>query len=315
MGRLLVTGGTGFVGRAVRARLSDAGVAVRLALRRPLAGTERLPSEEEVVVGPVEAVADWAPHLQGCNGVIHLAAKVHDPDAAAKAHDLVNRQATQRLAEAAVAAGVGRFVMMSTVKVLGDTSPNGRPFDDATPPDPSDAYGTSKLAGEEAVLETAAGSRTTPVILRPPLVYGPGVGANFGQLVRLARSGMPLPFGAVDNARSLIFVGNLADATVRALTAPDVEGRYLVADDEGVSTAALIAGLRRALGKPARLFRVPNTVWAFGRMLPGLKSRVGRLTESLAVDSTRFRNAAGWRPGIDRDDALKRTVAGLAGSM
>ena len=313
MRRVLVTGGTGFVGDALRARLADAGVAVRLALRRPLVGTERLPSEEEAVAGPVEAVTDWAPHLRGCDGVIHLAAKVHDPAAAATAHNLVNRQATQRLAEAAVSAGVGRFVLMSTVKVLGDASPKGRPFDDATRPDPSDAYGKSKLAGEEAALDAAAGSRTTAVILRPPLVYGPGVGANFGQLVRLARLGIPLPFGAVDNARSLIFVGNLADATLRALTAPGLEGRYLVADDDGVSTASLIAGLRRALGQPARLFGVPNAVWACAGALPGLKSRVGRLTESLAVDATRFKSAAGWRPGIDRDDALKRTVAGLAG--
>ena len=312
MRRVLVTGGTGFVGRAVRARLAEAGLAARLVLRRSHPEMECLSSEEEVVVGPVEAVPDWAPHLQDCDGVIHLAAKVHDPGGAATEHDLVNRQAKQRLAEAAVAAGIGRFVLMSTVKVLGDASPKGRPFDDTARPNPSDAYGRSKLAGEEAVLKAADGSRTMAVVLRPPLVYGPGVGANFGQLVRLARSGLPLPFSAVDNGRSLIFAGNLADATVCALTAPGLQGRYLVADDEGVSTGELIAGLRRAMGLPPRLFPVPKAIWACAKVLPGINSRVGRLTESLAVDAARFRSATGWRPGTDRDDALKTTVAGVA---
>ena len=304
--RVLVTGGTGIVGTAVRARLAAAGRPVRLAVRRPaadLAGTE-----EAVTLGPIEAVEDWGPALAGIDAVVHLAARVHvmgpQDDAAYAA---VNTGATRQLAAQAAAAGVRRLVFLSTVKVLGEATEADAPFTDDSPPAPADAYPRSKLAAEDA-LSAVAGLET--VVLRPPLVYGPRVGANFAALMRLAAGPLPLPFARIRNRRDLVHVDNLASAIEAALAAPAaVGGRFLVCDGVPLSTGDLIRHLRAGRGRAARLFAVPNAVWPVARRLPMAGPRIARLTESLAVDAGGFRRVTGWVPPIDAIDALRRLLS------
>lgn len=309
MSRVLLTGAAGFVGRAVRAALADR--PTRLALRTAPASGTLASTEEVALTGPIEAVTAWAPHLAGCDAVIHLAAKVHDlsggdPDA----YDAVNHHATLALAEAAANCGVRRFVFLSSIKVLGEATPPDRPFTDASPPMPQDPYGWSKHAAESGLAAIAGRTGLSVVTLRPPLVYGPGVGANFRQLLRLADTPWPLPFGGLANRRSLIQVANLADAILAALRADEPgPGPYLVADDAGVSTGDLVAGLRTALGRPHRLVPIPGPLWSMGRRLPGLRSRLRRLSESLSVDAAGFRAASGWQPRVDLAAGMAQTVA------
>ena len=309
MSRVLVTGGTGFVGKAVRAALADR--PVRLALRKPPATGAQMSAEEVALTGPIEAVTAWGPHLADCDAVVHLAAKVHDLRGGdPETYDAVNHRATLAMAEAAAARGVKRFVFLSTIKVLGEATAPDRPFTDSSPPTPLDPYSRSKHAAETGLAAIAERTGLPVVVLRPPLVYGPGVGANFRQLLRLADTPWPLPFGGLANRRSLIHVANLADAMVAALQA-DVPacGPYVVADDTGVSTGDLVASLRTALGRPRRLVPIPGPLWSMGRRLPGLGSRLRRLSESLSVDAAGFRAATGWRPRVDLPAGIAQTVA------
>jgi nucleoside-diphosphate-sugar epimerase len=301
MMRVLVTGATGFVGRAALAALAPA-MALRAAARDDDAA---LPSGvERVAVGAVGPGTDWRRALDGVDAVLHLAARVHvmrpgrDEDALCAA---VNAAGTRRLAEAAAAAGVGRFVFLSTLKVLGDASP-GRPFTEADAPAPVGAYAASKWQAEQALAETPGLAVT---ILRPPLVYGPGVKGNFGALLRLAGSGLPLPLGAIENRRSLLYVGNLVDAIRAALAAPARPGcrTYLVRDGEDVSTPELL----RRLG--ARLLPGPPALLA--RLVPG--GIAERLFGSLQADDARFRRDHGWTAPFSLDQGLAATVAAPAG--
>ena len=304
--RVLVTGGTGFVGAAVRARFAATDRPVRLAVRRPV--SDLAATEEAVTLGPIEAVEDWGSTVAGIDAVVHLAARVHvmgpQDDAAYAA---VNTVATRRLAAQAAAAGVRRLVFLSTVKVLGEATEADVPLTDDSPPAPADAYARSKLAAEDAL--SAIGDLET-VVLRPPLVYGPGVGANFAALMRLAAGPLPLPFARIRNRRDLIHVDNLASAIEVALAAPEVAGgRFLVCDGVALSTGDLIRQLRAGQGRSARLFAVPNGTWPLMRRLPLAGPRIARLTESLAVDAGGFRRATGWVPPIDAIDALARLMS------
>ena len=204
---------------------------------------------------------DWRAALAGIDAIVHLAARAHVlRDSSADAHALyraVNTLGALRLAEAAAAAGVRRFVFLSSVRVHGERS-TGAPFTEASPLVAQDPYGRSKAEAERGLAALAAAGRLEPVILRPPLVYGPGARGNFARLVRLVARGVPLPLGAVRNRRSLIFVGNLVDAIVRSLDDPAAAGEtFMVSDGEDVSTPELVRRIARALGKPARLVPVP----------------------------------------------------------
>jgi nucleoside-diphosphate-sugar epimerase len=313
--RILVTGAAGFVGRAVCERLARDGIAVRAALRRapdlPVAG-----AAESVVTGPLEACNDLPAALDGVDAVVHLAARAHvlhdrtpDPLAAYRA---ANADATARLAEAARAARVRRFVLMSSIKVNGEAAGKDRPFTEADAPAPQDAYGIAKMEAEGALRDAAAapGSALEPVILRAPLVYGPGVRANMRALLRLCDSPWPLPFGGIDNRRSLLSLANLGDAVATALSHPAAAGEtFLLSDGEDVSTGELIRRLRAALGRPARLIPAPSAPMRVGLTLLGRRAAADRLFGSLAVDSSRIRTRLGWTPPETLDDGL----AALAG--
>jgi nucleoside-diphosphate-sugar epimerase len=270
-------------------------------------------------VGELGSTTDWREALDGVERVVHLAARVHvmgetGPEAAAQYHR-TNVEGTRQLAEAAVAAGVRRFLLMSSVKALGDggvlDGGGAVPLTEATPPAPSDPYGRSKLEAEAALCQVA-GSAMAWVVLRPPLVYGPGVGANFLKLLRLSRSGLPLPLAAVDNRRSLVFVGNLADAVCRALDHPGAVNRaFLIQDGPALAVPELIRRLAYHAGRRARLFSVPPALLRRVMVALGARGIYERVCGSLEVDDSAFRTAVAWSPPFSVDDGLRATVQSL----
>jgi UDP-glucose 4-epimerase len=265
-----------------------------------------------VATGPIGASTDWTKALEGREAVVHLAGRAHvrrdeasDPQGA---FDQVNLHGTRRLAEQAVARGVRRFVFLSSVKVNGETT-HERPFTEADPPAPQDPYARSKAGAERALAEVASNSTMEVVILRSPLVYGPGVKANFLALLRLAATGLPLPFAAIANRRSFIFVENLADIIVRTMARPPQSGcrTYLVSDGKDLSTPELIAYLRAGMAMQPRLVRIPPEILRGIARLIGGGAVASRLLDCLQVDSTAFQRAYDWRPPTSPQEALIST--------
>jgi nucleoside-diphosphate-sugar epimerase len=307
METVLVTGANGFIGRALCGVLAASGRRVRKAVRMPVPG---LP--DAVVVGDIGPDTDWRTALEGVSGVVHLAARTHvlretatDPLAA---YRKINVSGTERLARSAAAGGIRRLVIVSSVKVSGERTEE-RPFTEDGAPRPEDAYGVSKWEAEQSLSRIAAETGLEVVALRPPLVYGPGVKGNFLRLMNLVARGVPLPLGAVDNRRSLIYTGNLAGAIVKALDAPQAAGRtYLVSDGEDVSTPDLVRGLARALGVKPRLLSLPLSALDLGARLAGRRAEFVRLTSSLQVDSSRIRRELDWRPPFTLAQGLELTA-------
>lgn len=307
---VVVTGASGFVGAALSPQLVRSGWQLRAALRRPPRAPEHLADFR--VVGGIGPDTDWGPVLQGAAAVVHLAARVHvmadsGHDALA-AYREVNTAATERLARAAAAAGVRRFVYVSSIKVNGEST-SERPFTEVDIPAPADAYGISKWEAEQALSRVRRESGLEVVVLRPPLVYGPGVKANFLSLVEAVARGWPFPLAAVRNQRSLIYVGNLVSAIVRCLEHPAAAGRtYLVADGEPVSTVELIRAIACALRRPARLFPVPTGLLRLAGRLTGRGDAVERLLGSLAVDFSLIRRELAWTPPYTFEEGIQATA-------
>lgn len=307
IGRVLLTGASGFVGRATESALAASGHAVRRVLRQPGDG-------DVFRVDSIDGSTDWQGAFDGVDAVVHLAARVHkmvdtevDPLAAFRA---VNTVGSEALARAAAAAGVRRFVFVSSVKAVGEASAPGQRLDERTLPQPVDPYGVSKREAEQALQRVADETGLEVVIVRPPLVYGPGVGANFRALMRAVERGWPLPLGCVDNRRSLVSVTNLADALRLCVEHPAAAGRiYFVTDGEDVSTAELCRRIGRAVGRPARLLPVPLALFRLAGWLAGRSAAVQRLTGSLTLDSGLIRRELGWRPPQTLDQALALMVA------
>lgn len=308
MPTILVTGAAGFVGTALVPVLHDHGFAVTVAAREQRPGPAGCRAHRVGEIGPA---TDWSEALAGVDAVVHLAARAHrgDETACGAEYWRVNAEGTVRLGLAAARAGVGRFVFLSSAKVHGERT-SARPFGDEDAPAPQGAYAESKLAAERflATLPREAGMEV--VLLRPPLVYGPGVKANFRALLRLCASGIPLPLGEVENRRSFLHVRNLANAVATCLAAPRQPGcrTYLLRDDEDRSTKALVADLRQAMGLPPRLPRVPpRLLRAAGRLL-GRGETVGRLLDSFQVDDSRFRRDHAWTPPVAVAEGLAETA-------
>ena len=306
---VLVTGGTGFVGRTAIAHLVARGFAVRAALREP---SGVVPSGVEAVpVGNMGPATDWRAALEGCDAVVHLAARVHvmrddaaDPLAAFRT---VNTDGTLNLARQAAEAGVERLVFVSTVKVHGE----GRdaPYRETDAPEPQDAYAISKWEAEQGLHDIARDSGLQVVVLRPPLVYGPGAGANFLRLLRGVEQGLPLPLASVRNRRSLVYVGNLVDAIVRCVDDPRAAGQtFLVADDEALSTPQLIRALASASRRPARLWPFPPPLLRLVAAWSGRQAEVERLCGSLVVDTGHLKRTLDWTPPFTLAQGLNETV-------
>jgi nucleoside-diphosphate-sugar epimerase len=308
MRRVLVTGATGFVGRELCGVLARAGCSVRAALRAD--GDAPRGVAEKVVVGNIGSATNWSAALDGIDCVLHAAARahvLHDRDSAAL-YDEINAQGTRRLAEAAAAAGVRRFVFLSSIKVNGEATAS-RPFTSLDSADPRGDYARSKWLAEQALSEIASRSQLEPVIVRPPLIYGPGVRANFLRLLHSIRRGWPLPLGRVDNRRSLVSIWNLCDLLLRASVHPGAAaGVWLVSDGEDLSTPELIRRIARSLGKRARLLPVPVAVLESLGAAVGKRDEVERLCGSLELDIAATRAHFGWSPPLSVDESIERTV-------
>ncbi len=267
--------------------------------------TQGLSGVQQVVVPDLTRDFDRRTLLAGVDVVVHLAAIAHRAAPEAEVRR-VNVDATVRLAEAAGGL-VRRFLFMSSVKVHGEDSGDGT-YAETDPTRPQDAYGRAKLEAERALGDLAARSGLELVLLRPPLVYGPGVKANFLNLLRWVDSGLPVPLASVRNRRSLIYLGNLVDAVVRCVEHPAAVGPFLFADDEIVSTPELVSRIAASLERPARLVPAPPSILRVAGAITGLGDEIRRLTGNLAVDTSRARRQIEWRPPQALDRGLAETA-------
>jgi UDP-glucose 4-epimerase len=266
---------------------------------------------DQVIVGDIDGQTNWSHALVGIDCVVHLAARVHvmKPTAADRNElERTNVHGTERLARAAAAAGVSRFVYLSSIKVNGERT-EGRAFRPDDTPQPQDDYAHSKLEAERRLSAIEAASDMAVSIVRSPLVYGPAVRANFFRLLSLAHSGLPLPLASIANVRSMVGVWNLCDLICTLLRhARPMSGVFLAADGEAVSTADLVRRLAHMMGRPARLFPLPVGALRVVAALTGRSAELNRLCDSLAVDVSQTRVRLDWSPPMTLDEGLARTV-------
>lgn len=310
---ILVTGSNGFVGRALVARLAaDPGYAVRATTRRAI--PDGTPHAVPVHTFDLEDRADYRDVLRGVSCVIHAAARVDVRSVTGRSDFArfrrINVEGTQHLAEQAARMGARRLVFISSVKVNRERTRPGMPFRVSDVPAPEDAYGASKAEAEERLFALGHETGMEIVVVRPPLVYGPGVGGNFARLLRWVAKGVPLPLGAVDNRRSLVALDNLVDLLVTCLDHPAAANQvFLAGDGEDLSTTELLRRVAVAMGKSPRLLPVPPGLLRTAATAFGRGEMVRRLLDSLQVDIVHTRTALGWEPPVSVDEGLRRAVA------
>lgn len=309
---ILVTGASGFVGSALVTHLAQQGLKVRACSR--LMATHPNELVESVLGVDLLTAQDLTPFLDGVSSVVHTAARVHvmretstDPLADFR---LMNVDVTLRVARQAASAGVKRFVFLSTIKVNGEFTLADQPFIASDKPNPQDAYAISKLEAERGLQQIAAETGLEVVIIRPPLVYGPGVAANFGRLLSWVKKGIPLPLGCVTaNRRSFVAIDNLIDFIVTCIKHPKAANQiFLVSDGHDVSTAQLLRGMASALNRKVLLVPIPTSWLAGSAKLLGVAEAAQRLLQSLQVDIEKNGELLGWGPPVSFDDGLQRVV-------
>jgi nucleoside-diphosphate-sugar epimerase len=271
-----------------------------------------LAAERTDVLGDLSGSSGWGAALSGIDAVVHLAGRAHvlndDANESKRLYWQANVEVLEGLAQAAVSAGVRRFVFASSIKVNGEET-HGAPFKADQRPAPEDAYGESKLAAEQRLTEIS-GRYMEWVVLRPPLMYGPGVRGNMARLFDIADRGWPVPFGSIRNARDLLYVGSFADLIVRSVSAPAAANRvFLARDGEPLSTPDLVRAIAHALGKRPLLLPCPVSLLELAGRLAGRASEVRRLTGDLEIDDSETRRLLEWAPRATPDDAMKQTAA------
>lgn len=306
-----MTGASGFVGGHLCPTLLDAGWTVRAVVRSSGAVRDLPRGVEPLPLPGIGPETDWREGLEGVDVVAHLAGRAHVTEGEAsdplEAYREINVGGTRRLAEACAGARVRRLVFVSSVKAVGEGAPTA--YDEEMPRRPEDAYGVSKMEAEDALAAVSARTGLEAVTLRPPLVYGPGVKANFRTLMGLVRKGVPLPLGLVRNERSLVYVRNLAAAISVCLEHPAAAGRtFFVADGESPSTGELVTRMGHMMKRPARLVPVPVPLLRLGGRMIGRSGQVDRLAGSLTVSTASIRRLLGWSPPFSLDDGLRDTV-------
>lgn len=308
--RLLITGINGFVGKALAYESIRRGIQVKGVLRSPC---ELPPEIETFIINVIDGETDWMHVLKESEVVVHLAARVHAMNESvadqSDKYRMVNFDGTLNLARQAVEAGVSRFVFISSIKVNGESTRFDKAFTANDIPDPQNPYSISKHDAEQGLRKLAFETGMEVVIIRPPLVYGPEVRANFLTMMRWLYKGIPLPLGIIHNKRTLVALDNLVDLIIICLDHPAAANQVFVAGDgEDLSTTELLRRLGLALGRPARLLPVPASLLKAGAALFGRRDILQRLCESLQVDISKARNVLGWNPPISVDEGLRRTA-------
>jgi nucleoside-diphosphate-sugar epimerase len=312
--KILVTGANGFVGKSLCKALFGQGWAVRAITRTKSSQTDDF---EQAVVSSIDGATDWSAALRDVNIVIHLAARVHVM-AEHSANPLaefrkVNVEGTLNLAQQAAKAGVRRFVYMSSVKVNGEHTEIDKPFSETDAANPQDAYGVSKCEAEQGLKRIAEETGMEVVIIRPPLVYGAGVKANFASMLRTVKRGILLPLGAIHNKRSFVYVDNLVSLILRCIDHPAAANQtFLVSDGHDISTTELLRGCADALDVKARFLPIPQKLVEVCAAILGKQDVAQRLCGNLQVDISKARTLLGWIPPISVADGLKATAQGLA---
>lgn len=308
--KFLITGANGFVGQPLCAELLRQGQSVRAAVR---SANTLIENAGAAAVGTIDGETNWAEALRGVDIVIHLAARVHvmkDTSADPLAEFLkVNLHGTENLVRQAARAGVKRLVYISSIKVNGERTSEAAPFTELDKPNPQDPYAVSKWQAEQALQRIAQETNLEIVIVRPPLVYGPGVKGNFISLLAAIDKGVPLPLASANNARSLVYVGNLVDALIGCATHPAAAGQtYLVSDGEDVSTAVLVEKIAHSLGRSSRSFNFPPALLRAVATLAGRSEQIDRLFGSLRVSNEKICGELSWSPPYTLDQGLRATA-------
>jgi len=315
---MLLTGATGFVGNAVLKQLmQQPDVAIRTYGRRAPVGVNANRTADaraqmiSHVMGEISAAADYIPALATVDVVIHCAAQVHVMNNSANngidIYRDINVDGTLHLARQSIAAGVKRFIFISSIKVNGESTTNRQPFNHASLPAPEDNYGRSKQAAEAGLLQLAANTGMELVIIRPALVYGLGVKGNFRSLLTVAEKNLPLPLGAINNQRSMVALDNLVDLIITCITHPHAANQtFLVSDDQDISTTQLLEMMTRAAGKFPRLLVVPMSWLRLVGKLTGKQAVIERLCGDLQVDISHTKKKLGWQPPISVDEGIRR---------
>ena len=307
---ILVTGANGFVGRAVCSHLSSIGLPIFALTRSPYPFGDPI---QNVVISDPSDEHQLVHAMNGVDTVIHLAARVHVMTErvadSLSAYQAINVDMTIKLAKQAVAAGVRRFIYMSSVKVNGERTEDGMPFTPEDIPKPEDPYGVSKMEAEQALLALSKEAGLEVVIIRPPLVYGPGVGANFLAMMRWVSKRPPLPLGAIHNKRSMVALGNLVDLISACINHPKAVGQvFLVSDDQDVSVTQLLKKLARALKVQCFLLPVSAMLIKFAAVSLGKAAVAQRLCDNLQVDISKTKELLDWKPPISLDEGLQITA-------
>lgn len=311
--RALITGANGFLGTALAQYLAGRFTLV-LAVR---SGASVLPGQGAVVaVGDIDAATDWSQALAGVGTVVHCAARAHvmndDSCDPLEEYRKVNVEGTRALVQQAAQAGVKRFVFVSSIKVNGESTTGRQPYGAELQPAPEDAYGQSKHETEQMLLRECAAAGMELVIIRPPLLYGPGVKANFRSLCQLAAKPLPLPFGAIRNRRSMLYVGNLCHFIETCMTHEAAANQtFVIADGEDVSLRQLLVLMRKAMGRGPGLLPVPPGLFRLAGRVTGKQALVDRLVGDLQVDTSKARQLLGWQPPYTVEQGVAATVADL----
>ncbi|CAM3026821.1 NAD-dependent epimerase/dehydratase family protein [Legionella worsleiensis] len=310
MSKILITGATGFIGRSLVPALVAAGHDIRCAVWQKVDGL----NAEQIVINKLEEKIDWSAALDGVDIVIHLAARVHimkeNAQSSLQEYCKVNSIATKNFAEQAARHHVKRFIFLSSIKVNGEFTPPLLPFSEQSDVQPEDPYAKSKLYAEQYLQEISQRTGMETVILRPPLVYGPGVKANFLKMLHMIKKGWPLPFGKVANKRSFIYIDNLISAIVAVMDHPNAANQlFLVADNDAWSLTELLTILSQGMNVQLKLLNIPVAFLIFFFKLIGFNNLNLRLFRSLEVSNNKIKSQLGWMPPVTSQEGLKITAA------